>query len=78
MKTFKVIIHFRYIADGSIEKDHDTHEVEALSIEHAKSIVSDMYGSKYIPFKIEVVEVMTKNLLFKITNPSYVKQIQKN
>lgn len=70
MKTFKVTIHFRYVINGIEEKDYDTHEVEAMSVEHAKLIVSDMYVSKYVPFKFEVIEVMTKNLLFNLTNPN--------
>jgi len=79
MKNYQVTIHFRYVSNGEIEKDHDTHYVSSLSEEHAKVIVSDMYGSKYVPFKFEVQEQMSKELLFNLTKPNFnVSQIQKN
>lgn len=79
MKKYQVTIHFRYVSNGEVEKDHDTHFVEALSEEHAKLLVSNMYGPKYIPFKFEVQEQMSKELLFNLTKPNFnVSQIQKN
>lgn len=79
MKNYQVTIHFRYVSNGEIEKDHDTHYVSALSEEHAKLKVSEKYGSKYIPFLFEVQEQMSKELLFNLTNPIFnVNKIQKN
>lgn len=81
MKNYQVTVHFRYVSNRQIEKDHDTHYVSALSPEHAKVIVSEKYGTKYVPFKFEVHEqiTMTKELLFNLTNPILnVNKIQKN
>lgn len=72
MKNYKVEVWFKFVSNGEIEKDFDVHYVNALSIEHAKMLVTEMYGSKYIPYSFEIEEkfTMTKEILFNLTNPN--------
>jgi|GWRWMinimDraft_12_1066020.scaffolds.fasta_scaffold03614_8 hypothetical protein len=72
MKNYKVQVWFKFIRDGEVEKDCETHYEIALSKEHAKMIVTEKYGSKYIPYKFEIEEIfmMNKEIIFKLTNPN--------
>jgi len=72
MKNYKVEVWFKFVSNGQIEKDFDIHYVSALSTEHAKMLVTEMYGSKYIPYSFEIAEnfTITKEILFNLTNPN--------
>lgn len=58
-KKYKVLVWFRYVANGEQEKDFDTFTVNALSVEHAKlRVTEDHFLSKTeIPFKFEVNQI---------------------
>jgi len=70
MKTYLVTVHYRYVVDGQLEKDHETHEVKALNEEAAKETACLGYGSKYSIFKTECARVLTKETLYNLTNPN--------
>lgn len=75
MKKYKLTVHYRYVGDGQLEKDHDTFEINAVNEGLAKDIVSSKYGSKCSIFLIECAEIMTKEKMFNLTNPLNVTKI---
>lgn len=58
-KKFKVLVWFRYVANGQQEEDFEHFTVNALSVEHAKLKVTEEQfpGKSEIPFKFEVNQI---------------------
>lgn len=56
MKKFKILVWYRYVSAGEIEKDFEIHEISAISPQDAIMNVNTMYysGTRKIPFKYEV------------------------
>jgi hypothetical protein len=72
MKNFKLTVWYRFVWEDEMEKDFDIHYLQAITKKHAEVLVTEMYGSKYRPYKIEVEEIqtMTKEIMFKLTRPN--------
>jgi hypothetical protein len=58
-KKYKVLVWFRFVSAGEIEKDFEIHYTSALSQEDAKRKVTIEHysGHSAIPFKYEVNEI---------------------
>lgn len=56
---YKVLVWFRFVSDGEVEKDFEIHYTYALSMEDAKRKVTiEYYDSQLaIPFKFEVNQI---------------------
>lgn len=63
-KYYKVLVWFRYVANGEQEKDFEIHFTYALSKEHAKmKVTNESYNTKSaIPFKYEVSEQIDEQI----------------
>lgn len=58
-KKYKVLVWFRFVSAGEIEKDFEIHYTSALSQEDAKRKVTVEHYSRHsaIPYKYEVNEI---------------------
>ncbi len=53
---YNVLVWFRWYASGEIEKDFDTHKVEADNEPEAKRKALELYKErKVIPYKTEII-----------------------
>ncbi|OCB78000.1 hypothetical protein [Flavobacterium crassostreae] len=78
LETYEIEVWFRYSFAGEIEKDCETHEIEALSIQEAIDKAEFLYrNKKAIPYKYFFNNYeyrptgLTKSDLFHLTAPHY-------
>ena len=74
MKKYKIQVWYRFVTNGEIEKDFEIFEIDALSLEAAKSEITEKYFSsmRRIHYKFELLDDennFTKMLLYNLTNP---------
>lgn len=78
LETFEIEVWFRFPSNGAVEKDCETHEIEATCIQDAIDKAENLYRNKVaIPFKYYFCNSeyrptgLTKADLFHITAPHY-------
>lgn len=78
LETFEIEVWFRFPSAGEIEKDYETHEIEATSLQEAVDKAERIYRDKVaIPFKYYFCNTeykptgLTKADLFHLTAPHY-------
>lgn len=78
LEKFEIEVWYKYPSGGEIEKDFETHEIEAYSIQEAVDKAESLYSNKTaIPFKYYFNNTeyrpkgLTKSDLFHLTSPHY-------
>jgi hypothetical protein len=78
LETFEIEVWFRFPSAGEIEKDCETHEIEATSLQEAVDKAEKIYRDKVaIPFQYYFCNNeyrptgLTKADLFHLTAPHY-------
>ena len=76
MKTYKVVVWYRYACNGELEKDFDIHDIEATDEQEAVNKAANLYQNfKKIPFQYLINNVkyqphqFTHSDLFELTKP---------
>jgi hypothetical protein len=78
LEIFEIEVWFRFPSNGEIEKDYETHDIEAASIQEAVDKSEKLYRNKRaIPFQYYFNNTeykptgLTKSDLFHLTAPHY-------
>lgn len=78
LENYEIEVWYRYPSGGEIEKDFETHEIEATSIQEAVEKAEKLYKNKTaIPFQYYFNDTeyrptsLTKADLFHLTAPHY-------
>jgi len=78
LETFEIEVWFRFPSNGEVEKDCETQEIDATSIQEAVDKAESLYRNKVaIPFKYYYNSTeyrptgLTKADLFHLTAPHY-------
>jgi len=56
MKTYSVMVWYRYVSNGEQEKEFEIHEVKAISPKSAiKKAVNEYKGLRQLPFSSQII-----------------------